>query len=476
MGRRTPPKPPAPPVAMLTHSPSPGLYSRLERAVEQLPKEVKIEGLENRLKKSKEGVSQWEVNPFLESLFQSEESLGRTIPRGQLLDHVYEASPAFTHTEKVLQHGDSLSQKWGDHIPLEGGKLGDGAVVGRPQYSSHREPGTENYREILLQQPGASQIKEGSALAGQDPAWQESWSGGHWGKHPNTIAHARIGDRGDALRIAEVQSDVRNQNVRQQAHGNPEIWDPQLFPLYDHYPEVLGKSILLKAAREGKRAVEIPDLAWLQDNTNMRPAGVQHVYGGQVPGTLIRAGRPLGGLIDEGPQAAATKTRYGHSNDFFLSGWDEAYVQAEAARTAARRLLLGMTGVQPAGPFVADPARHAVQQFIDQYPPAHFLHRHTENLQRLRGRLAFNNLNSNINEVMPQVAALMQQYREATAAVYNAPPLGPGVRDAVVGTSRRLVIPDEVRRKIIQGGIGLGVLAPLLGGGEQGQPGQQERR
>jgi hypothetical protein len=158
--------------------------------VEQLPKEVKIEGLENRLKKSKEGVSQWEVNPFLESLFQSEESLGRTIPRGQLLDHVYEASPAFTHTEMVLDPGGPNNHR--RTFANQGGRLGEGQVVGKPEWHLHNEPGTQNYQEILLNQLGASQIHAARPTqSGNYPAWH----GGHWSNYPDTIAHARVGER-----------------------------------------------------------------------------------------------------------------------------------------------------------------------------------------------------------------------------------------------------------------------------------------
>lgn len=492
--RRIIPQPP--PVALLTHRPDPGLYSRLERAVEKLPKEVRIDGLANRLRKSPEGVSSWELGPVMESLFQSEESFGKTIPRNLLLGHVRKASPALTHKESVLHA--SGPNRWDSEGMFGSGSLGQGPLAGTPEYGGHSEPWSENYREILLQQPNASKI---SAQPIDGERAGVKWDGGHWGGFPDTIAHARIADRGDALRVIELQSDVRNQNISNRPGGD--IWDPNKFPLYDHYPEVMLKGILLRAAREGKRAIEIPDFGFLERNTGMRPAGVQHVYGGQVPGTLIRAARPLGGLIDAGPQPAPTRLPQALTADqqyrsYLDGGYSDLWMERDAAKQAILRPIYDALPNQDRNSFndwrwspmglsatpddIVDSLRAGGSQISA--------------LRRLRANALrqaeaawatgpldadkFNASREAVERAMPQSADAMQRFQDLMDSLgrvqalydqYEPLPLRGKTRQPVA-TSRRLVIPDSVRRRIIEGGIGLSVLQGLMA---EPQPSQEQR-
>jgi len=46
---------------LLTYNPGPGIYSRLERAIQQMPENVRVQELPGLLKRYKEGVPGWEL-------------------------------------------------------------------------------------------------------------------------------------------------------------------------------------------------------------------------------------------------------------------------------------------------------------------------------------------------------------------------------------------------------------------------------
>lgn len=294
-----------PPVALLTHSPSPGLYSRLERAIEALPSTVKTEGLRSRLQKHKEGVAGWELDPLMERV--SHDAINRTvagngrpdITRRELLDMVHETSPAFTHRHGYLDEKLQYPAA-SKHHPLAG-LTEQPRRLGAAMWSGNAEPGLTNYREHLLMQPTPPIriIRRGGGPGRPGMESVETWAGGHFPGYNRQIAHMRVGEAGDALRLVELQSDIRNRNVKHMADGGKaELWAPSRIPLYDAYPEVFLKRLLLDAAQGGHRAIEIPNFDHISQYVHMRPQGIQHVYGSVVPNTLIRAAKPLGGLVD----------------------------------------------------------------------------------------------------------------------------------------------------------------------------------
>lgn len=86
-------------VALLEYKPSPGIYSRLERAVQGLPENVRVQELPGLLKRYKDGIPGWELKAVdLDSVVA-----GRTtVPRDELLTAVRERSPVFTTREVRL--------------------------------------------------------------------------------------------------------------------------------------------------------------------------------------------------------------------------------------------------------------------------------------------------------------------------------------------------------------------------------------
>lgn len=470
---------PAPPAALLTHTPAPGLYSRLERAVEQLPKEVKTEGLENRLRKYPEGISGWELKPFMQAVegagVLGPQAGNPSVPRQFLLDLVHQNSPAFTHREGLLAEGGSLPLLGRQEDVWEAaGKIGSPTVVGKPQYATAAEDVGGNYRIHLLMQP---KLPTSSMLTPLGSP--RKWEGGHWGSHPNTIAHMRTKDVGDAIRLQEVQSDIRNQNVQHLAEQkefyqdtfdpsqHKDLWPQKQVPLYDDYPEVLLKGLLLRAAHEGKRAIEIPPFDAISNYVSMRPSGIQHVYGGQVPGTLIRIGRPLGGLIDAEPQARGPVNIPAFHQGEHAYGAIQRTQQDmfDAASRAAR-----LAGLDEIDRDIIYFANRSVRGAED-------LHKY---LQHRNHQLGYDSremdryLMLQMPEIMRQVelwhrardrvsigSPLLEASMRADEAMEDARARGI-VADPAPAPSRRLEIPDSVRKRIIQGGIGLGVLAPLL--------------
>ena len=84
---------------LLTYNPGPGIYSRLERAVEAMPENVRVQELPGLLKRYKDGVPGWELKATgLDSTIAGRDM----VPREELLGAVRERSPVHTHRESLL--------------------------------------------------------------------------------------------------------------------------------------------------------------------------------------------------------------------------------------------------------------------------------------------------------------------------------------------------------------------------------------
>lgn len=108
-------------VALLEHKPGPGIYSRLERAVQQLPENVRVQELPGLLKRYKDGIPGWELKAVD---FDSVVAGRTTVPRDELLTAVRERSPVFTTREVRLSENAPAAQffpprhRTPDHILL----------------------------------------------------------------------------------------------------------------------------------------------------------------------------------------------------------------------------------------------------------------------------------------------------------------------------------------------------------------------
>ena len=313
----------APPVAgYLTYNPGPGIYSRMERAVEALPENVRVQELPGLLKRYKDGIPGWELRAVdLDSVVAGRD----VIPKQEILAAVKERSPVYTHREVVLGESgprkawpglNAASQEPGAiplsefPEPLRMGAEGT-AIHGQPAYKEYGQGGAD-YKEILLSQPG---------VAGQE--YGNHWSNAAAKGVDEAVAHARFDTHGDALRINELQSDlgIHNRKIREKLSepgrvtarypdgtvyaldefGIERPVDPQIpFPLEDAWSDILIKRLALEAARQGHRAIEIASPRAIADKVSGNIDNYEHFYGKVVPGALERLGRKMGGLVEDG--------------------------------------------------------------------------------------------------------------------------------------------------------------------------------
>jgi len=440
---------------LLGYNPGPGIYSRLERAVQAMPANVRVEELPGLLKRYKEGVPGWELK---EADFPGLIGDAQVIPRQDLLDRVRERSPVFTHGEVVLGGRPVRSgplfdiAEWQDTPSA----LGRGVSHGVARYGDYGQGGGD-YSELLLLQPGAGGNQFGSHWAGQSGAPQAS----------DAVAHARFDTHGDALRINELQSDlgIHNRKMREQyaeyqrmmrergrEPGPMEFQSdqPLPFPLEDAWSDILIKRLALEAARGGHRAIEIASPRAIADKVGGNIENYEHFYGKVVPGAIERLGRKMGGMVDESSaipsSAGTTESRWAPSRQLLRNEIDDYEMNAGLGDLSAESRYRSLVDA-----FENDGA---------VYSEANRLYRL---LIRNEGMLA-----EEAAERMPELMSLAQRQAGATAdfRVHNHS----GIQYGAARTTppgRRYLMSDEMRKRILTSGIGASLLAPMAMEGEQ---------
>jgi hypothetical protein len=339
---------------LLGYDPGPGIYSRLERAVQGMPANVRVEEIPGLLKRYKDGVPGWELKAAdLDSVIA-----GRSVvPRDELLSAVRERSPVYTHREVVLggrpqQEGVLRYKVLGPDD--DGFGLQEQVAGFEPDYQSSPSPvgrgvshgeaaferwgqGGENYGELVILSPEARRGGWGQNVhhfhkdypqmrAATGPMSPEVRSG----LTNEGVAHARFDEHDGALRVNEVQSDlgIHNRKVREGGlsprqqlpsesdsdyaeamteAGYSVHWEddgnvvalpkPEVpFPMEDVSMELLAKRLALYAAQNNLRRIEIASPQSIIDSLNMDPDRARHVYDKLLPGHLERLGRKMGGM------------------------------------------------------------------------------------------------------------------------------------------------------------------------------------
>lgn len=441
---------------LLTYDPGPGIYSRLERAVEAMPENVRVQELPGLLRRYKDGVPGWELKAAdLDSVIA-----GRSVvPREELLSAVRERSPVYTHREVVLggrpQAGremvwpeDSSRPSYAGVIERqsEPSPLGGGVSHARPAYEDYGQGG-KDYAEVLLLQPGAK---------GND-------FGSHWPRDEltgETVAHARFDTHGDALRINELQSDlgIYNRRMREQAQESRRLLEERgvpvgslgmdttlPFPLEDAWADILIKRLALEAARKGHRAIEVASPRAIADKVGGNIDNYEHFYGKVVPGAIERLGRKMGGMAEEPPLPAAPPRRT-------TTGIHGA--TKELAREVAHALPDAFPGA----------ARAVIAQRLARNLPAMANARPGELLDNFEYRVFYRDLGSvygkqgvareDIDRAMGLVTHAAERQRALNAAEREI--LAENQRPAPPRTpppGRRYIMSDEMRRRILQEGI-----------------------
>jgi hypothetical protein len=489
----------------LPYNPGPGIYSRLERAVEQMPENVRAQELPGLIKRYKDGVPGWELKETdLDSVIAGRD----VVPRSELLARVKEKSPVYTHGEMVLGETGpvykdrphySLTRFDGtpllDDVPAyqEGpSRLGRGVLHGTPKFSDYGQGG-QDYKELLLIQPGAG-----------DNAFSTHWGG----PAGDAVAHARLDTHGDALRINELQSDlgIHNRKVREaisSRQGPPQqlpsesdpayldrvqeqgyvmqmgddgewIWsnDPKSqgvdFPMEDVWMDQLIKRIALEAARGGHRAIEIASPRAIADKVGGNIENYEHVYNKVAPGLLERLGRKMGGLTEVKPFPSAMPTGgYAGILDDMRDGPHGGGQPVLRDASSAMRMLKSSVPKGPLPAFGESPQSawnslaSAYRGHSDVGYEANRLHDSlSASLSRGGGD------SSSAAEMMPQLVRLAENHAASLDAYQRVDELA-RLQDFQRGgkpaaeAGRRYVMSDEMRRRIIEGGIGASLLAPL---------------
>lgn len=459
-------------VALLEHKPGPGIYSRLERAVQGLPENVRVQELPGLLKRYKDGIPGWELNAVdLDSVVA-----GRTtVPRDELLAAVRERSPLFTHKETVLTDLPPRKARQTKPSPI-----GRGIRHGDPRFTDV-SPGVEDHKEIIISEPEnwrSVPNPDGSyRFEGFRPPFNNHWDAPGIPGGPMAVAHARAGRSGDALRIQEIQSDIANHNMK--AAPDEKID----FALKDAYRELLVKRMLLEAAEKGHRAIEVADPEVISEAVGMPSDSARYLYGKVIPGEIERVGRKMGGLVEE-PVSAAPKRGIPYT---------KTLAQARAALSKASENRSSVVddvvmGGMPRSHF--DVAARQVMPWGLDYK--HYI-THPDNFndqlvanyisQQLIGNMKAMGFSDefarqHIAKSMPRVIGALREEARGVRSVASLAGLQQAASYAIpdnVPPGRRYVISDEMRKNIITKGIpaavAIGTATGMAGSSQQAQAG-----
>lgn len=507
---------------LLGYNPGPGIYSRLERAVEQMPANVRVDELPGLLKRYKDGVPGWELNATdLPGLIGD----SKVIPRQDLLERVRERSPVYTTQEirlerpeprhmpddiripalSVLRSTDALGfdtvgqaahavrthpdwrSRWEvsdeEAAPLEAyrqwflsddyagrpiGGIGATQAHGPTRFHDYMPSGGKDYTELVFLQPGFPR-KPGHHW---HPDYPKDWDASQAVKNAagqNAVAHMRMASYGDALRLLESQSDVLNDAIKAGDLGAA----PPAYHMQQAQVEMDIKRLALEAARSGKRAIEIASPESISKSVGMPLEHAQHRYGKVVPSELERLGRKMGGLADDTPAHAGEVIKYELPYDNGTVAeprfWAEQIFRNEFPRTG------------PVPAFEIDPT-----QAYNRLEYSYSLHPNQigESATLLQGALTMRLHRAGMPMADAHIAAsrrmpeLMRMAEEqaARASAYDrvyelrdAQDQAGKLADRIGTPGRRYIMSDEMRRRILTQGIGASLLAPVAAGAASGE-------
>jgi len=456
---------------LLTYDPGPGIYSRLERAIEQMPENVRVQELPGLLRRYKEGVPGWELKATdLDSVIAGRD----VVPREELLLRVRERSPVYTHKEVVLTDGGPTGPATGPFsnpgkiVPSyqeEASALGQGIKHGNPMYNNlHGQDfsqGGDDYTEILIAQPGAREGDYGNHWENAPVAYTDA--------NKDAVAHARFDVHDGFLRVNELQSDlgIHNRKMREALDKRAPRGEgdyPLPFPLEDTATELLLKRLNLYAARAGLKGVEIASPRAIADKVGGDIGNYEHAYGKVAVGQQKRLGRKMGGMESAPILEPDTNTfsQLPYNAGEAVRAVDNATWALEASADRYR----GDIDQRSAFPEV-EAVVNAMDFGENPIPYAELLQRRMVAQAVKRGvlpRVAQDMVNRDMPEIMREAEnVLYLRKRRRNLANehrwWSARPQPPATARPPI---YRGVMSDEMRRRLIQQGVGASVLAPLL--------------
>lgn len=437
---------------LIGHSPGPGIYSRMQRAVEAMPDMVRAEELPGLIRRHKEGVPGWELKAVdLPSLYEGRSA----VPREELLQAVKDRSPLYTHGEVVQRGGPEdypLSQadvEFPEFAGLFGpepfaSRIGQGLPSGKTEYGKYSQGG-DDYTEILLTQPKARHLSYGN----------------HWDV-ADAVAHARFDRHGDALRINELQSDlgIKNRKLRERHSGRSVP-----FPLEDAWLDLLVKRLALEAARGGYRAIEIATPRSIADTVGGNIDNYEHLYGKVIPGRLERLGRKMGGL----PQQTVTPKAPGYRTAMANSQMREMAIENDLAQEIRRLVNLRADGSVGRTEDVGIDYRDDIDELTDAIsdsdahnpvPAANALYEKLVNDAVIRGSTV-DEAHANVSRAMPGIMRRLEDLEATQGASWRlrvANLDSPSESRYENPPGFRYLMSDEMRRNILRNGIPASVL------------------
>lgn len=458
---------------LLTYNPGPGIYSRLERAIQAMPENVRTQELPGLLKRYKDGVPGWELKAVdLDSVIGQRPAVSRE----ELLQAVKERSPVYTHKEVVLADTPPMETIPGafgglPHYQDEASAIGRGIAHGDPKYQDYGQGG-RGYTEILLTQPGARSAGEYYNHWGQAATQATS-------ANRDAVAHARFDTHGDALRINELQSDlgIHNRKMRERldkTHATSEADYPLPFPLEDAWSDLLIKRLALEAAGKGHRAIEVASPRAIADKVGGNIDNYEHLYGKVVPGALERLGRKMGGLVEEVADARAAEP-VSDTEDWLRSrgmhrpgqlGYDSAH---ELRRVLNEQFPSGREqgtrGIGDTAYNLLDRIRHGSESPEPVAEAEYLRDALWGNLER--GGLPETAAIAAANDAMPHLLRQYEAMRAARNRNWNSSAaltadVATPARRAAPPAGRRYLMSDEMRRRLIQEGVGAAVATGIM--------------
>ena len=457
---------------LLTYNPGPGIYSRLERAIEAMPDNVRVQELPGLLKRYKDGVPGWELKAVdLDSVIAGRDA----VPKSELLAAVKGRSPVYTHNEVVLGGNPPTAPYEANGNDLRGpvtdgmyAPIGRGLYHGEPRYSDYGQGGTD-YAEILLAQPGAGRNDFGSHwLRTESPASEDA------------VAHARFDTHGDALRINELQSDLgiwnRKRREEDAIDGGMFGDNTHPFPLEDAWSDLLIKRLALEAARKGHRAIEVASPRAIADKVGGNIDNYEHFYGKVVPGAIERLGRKMGGVTEDAATASGGASSASLGGQ--VPGYGDIADRIGDFQGPGIEALRFINSLEPPGPrpaFANAPQAQfhqlvrAVGMGPDAVGAAGTLMQAAIASNMRRAGLSAEEAAVEAAQHLPKLVRLAEQQAEAYASHARLRSLGDQQETARAASARsspppgrRYIMSDEMRRRLIEQGVGASVLAPLL--------------
>jgi hypothetical protein len=468
---------------LLTYNPGPGIYSRLERAIQAMPENVRTQELPGLLKRYKDGVPGWELKETdLDSVIAGRD----VVPREELLTRVKERSPVYTHEEVVLGgspprqetllHGEFGPKGEVERAPRyeslpvhqdQPSPIGGGVSHGMPRFEQYGHGGGD-YSELLLVDPEkpARMLPSPHHFHKDYPGeFLDTSRGNKEAASYGTVAHARFDTHGDALRINELQSDlgIHNRKMREEAAQAAEILRERGVPLgalaqpndlpfalEDAWADILIKRLALEAARKGHRAIEVASPRAIADKVGGNIDNYEHFYGKVIPGALERLGRKTGGLAPDsvGPELVTSGYPWPGTRQAAEDALSDMTVEADGYvgsgwgkdQTSSVGLIEDMVDVVRMNadptPYAMRLRNHLVTQAVENGYPTKAAETLVDNFMPRLMRQA------------DEVVALQGQHQRLKQLAADSKPIRAGQQ-----AGRRYLMSDEMRRRILQEGI-----------------------